>query len=95
MLTFAPGERGPGQLQGTRLLFHGSKELSHGFPHLGGHCKLCPCSALSEMPRGSPEVSRVKEKKEGSQGWGDLEPGNDVTQMFPREVSNPKRAGVV
>ena len=46
-------------------------------------------------PGGSWEVSQVKERKEDSWEWGDLEPGNDGNQMFPREISNPKRAGVV
>lgn len=90
------GKEGQGFL-GPGLLSDDSKELSHWFPYLAGHFKLCLWLVLSEMlgPGGSWEVSQVKERKEGPQEWGDLEPGNDGNQTFPREISNPKRVGVV
>ena len=96
LLTLAPGKEGQGFL-GPGLLSDDSKELSHWFPYLAGHFKLCLWLVLSEMlgPGGSWEVSQVKERKEGPQEWGDLEPGNDGNQTFPRDISNPKRVGVV
>ena len=38
-------------------------------------------------------MSQVTERKEGPQEWGDLEPGNDGNQTFPREISSPKEWG--